>query len=496
MSQSSMIIKNCYYLWQGSPALSTGADGSADGDRKSPAGPGRPGALRGVDILIEGQRISAVGKNLEVPPGAEVIDAGDCVVMPGLVNTHHHFYQTLTRNLPAVQNAKLFTWLVYLYDVWKYLDRDAIYWSTALATAELLKTGCTLTTDHHYLYPRSVDDDIMALQFQAAEATGIRFSPTRGSMSRSKKDGGLPPDSVVQTEDEIMEDSIRVIRDFHDPSDVSMRKVVLAPCSPFSVSEELMSASAALAREHGVLLHTHLAETEDENTYCLREYGVRPLEMMARDDFLGPDVWFAHGIHFTDEEMRVLQETGTKITHCPTSNMRLGSGICRVPEMRDMGIPVALGVDGSASNDSSDMLGELRNALMLQRVTKGASALTLEDVLDMGSIQGASLLGYNSIGRIEPGWAADIAMFSIERMEYTGALSDPLAAIVFSGYNHEAKHTVVNGVQVVKNGRLCGPGAAPGGSSGPVGAMLVDEDEIRHKAGEAAMRMYTKAGVL
>jgi 8-oxoguanine deaminase len=167
MSQSSMIIKNCYYLWQGSPAVSTGADGSADGDRKSPAGPGRPGALRGVDILIEGQRISAVGKNLEVPPGAEVIDAGDCVVMPGLVNTHHHFYQTLTRNLPAVQNAKLFTWLVYLYDVWKYLDRDAIYWSTALATAELLKTGCTLTTDHHYLYPRSVDDDIMALQFQA-----------------------------------------------------------------------------------------------------------------------------------------------------------------------------------------------------------------------------------------------------------------------------------------------------------------------------------------
>jgi 8-oxoguanine deaminase len=480
MESSYTVIRNCFYLWRGS------AGDGAVGEEAAYDTAAQRGE-RGSDILIEESRIIAVGPDLEAPAGAREIDASGCVVIPGLVNTHHHFYQTLTRNLPAVQNAKLFTWLVYLYDVWKHVDRDAIYWSSALATAELLKTGCTLTSDHHYLYPRQVDDDIMALQFEAAAATGIRFSPTRGSMSRSKKDGGLPPDSVVQTEDEIMDDSLRVIRDFHDSSELSMRKVVLAPCSPFSVSEDLMCESAALARSHDVMLHTHLAETEDENTYCMREYGVRPLEMMARDDFLGPDVWFAHGIHFDDDELKLLKETGTAVCHCPTSNMRLGSGICRVPEMREMGIPVALGVDGSASNDSSDMLGELRNALFLQRVTKGASALKLEDVLEMGTRQGAEILGYRKVGRIEPGWAADIAMFPVDGMEYTGALSDPLAAIVFSGYNHGVRHSLVNGVQVVKDGQLCGPGAAAGS---------LDEEEIRRKAGEAAERIYKKAGIL
>jgi 8-oxoguanine deaminase len=432
------------------------------------------------DILISGNKIEKIGKNLVNPGKAEEIDCSQSVVIPGLVNTHHHFYQTLTRNLPAVQNAKLFTWLVYLYEVWKYLDEEAVYWSTALATAELLKTGCTLTTDHHYLYPASVQADIMATQFAAAGDTGIRFSPTRGSMSLSKKDGGLPPDSVVQTEDVILKDSQRVISEFHDSSPFSMKKIVLAPCSPFSVSKQSMRDTAALARKEGVLLHTHLAETLDENTYCEREMGVRPLKLMEECDFVGKDVWYAHGIHFNDDELQVLADTGCQVAHCPTSNMRLGSGICRVREMKDMGINVALAVDGSASNDSSDMLGELRNALFLQRVTKGADALTLKDVFKMGTENGARLLNFNECGKIKEGMAADIAVFRLDKLEYTGSMSDPLAALVFSGYNHEAAYTIVNGKIVVRDGTLIG----------------LDEDLIREKGNSAAMRMYKEAGIL
>ena len=453
-----LLLKNCFHLV-------TGADD-----------PGRSG----VDVLIEGNRVAKIGKGLSLPGGeGTVIDASRHLVVPGFVNTHHHFYQTLTRNLPAVQDAKLFTWLVYLYDVWKYIDAEAIYWSTALATAELLKTGCTLTTDHHYLYPNSVSADIMATQFEAASRTGIRFSPTRGSMSRSKKDGGLPPDSVVQDEDTILADSERVIREFHDAGELSMRKVTLAPCSPFSVSEQSMKDTAALARKYGVLIHTHLAETEDENAFCERELGRRPLKVMEECDFVGPDVWFAHGIHFNDEELEVLKETGSQIAHCPTSNMRLGSGICRVKEMKALGINVALAVDGSASNDSSDMLGEIRNALMLQRVTKGADALTARDAFRMGTENGAKLLNFEKIGILKEGWAADIAMFDLMKLEYAGSLSDPLAALIFSGYNHGADYTIVNGKPVVEKGRLVG----------------IDEEELTRSANACARKIYAKAGI-
>jgi cytosine/adenosine deaminase-related metal-dependent hydrolase len=431
---AKLLLKDIYYLHPG---------GQAEG-------------LRGYDMLVDGNKIASIAPKID-PAGVDrIIDCSTHVVVPGLVNTHHHFYQTLTRNIPAVQNAKLFDWLVYLYEVWKHIDEEAVYYSSLLAMAELLKTGCTLTTDHHYLYPNNFAGDLMGLQFEAAETLGMRFSPTRGSMSLSKKDGGLPPDSVVQTEEVILTDSERVISQYHDKSDFSMRKVVLAPCSPFSVTEQLMKDSAALARQHGVRLHTHLAETLDENDFCVQVYGRRPVQVMADCDFLGDDVFFAHGIHFNDEELDILAETGSHIAHCPASNMRLGSGICRVSEMLPRGINVALGVDGSASNDTSDLLGEARQAMLLQRVKYGSGALTAKQTFKIASENGARLLGYERVGRLEEGMAADMAIWNVDRLEYAGALSDPLAALLFSGYDHGTAYTIVNGEVVVDEGCLVG----------------------------------------
>ena len=428
--------------------------------------------LQGCDLLINGNKIEKIAGNISFTAAEDdrVIDCSRHVVVPGFVITHHHFYQTLTRNIPAVQNVELFDWLVHLYEIWKKIDEEAVYYSSLLAMAELLKTGCTATTDHHYLYPRGFSGDLMGLQFEAAETLGMRFSPARGSMSLSKKDGGLPPDSVVQTEEEILKDSERVIRKYHDPGDFSMRKIVLAPCSPFSVSEGLMKKSSALARKHGVRLHTHVAETRDENDYCVEVYGRRPLKLMEDTGFIGDDVFFAHGIYFNDEELKLLAETGTRIAHCPSSNMRLGSGICRVTEMLPMGIHVALGVDGSASNDSSDMLGEMRHALLLQRVKYGAAALTAGDVFKIACENGARLLGFPRAGQLREGWAADVAIFDVWKPEYAGSLSDPLAALIFSGYNHGTDFTIVNGRVVVEHGRLCG----------------FPEEELTRKANEIA----------
>jgi 8-oxoguanine deaminase len=431
---SGLLLKNCFFIQP-----------SADGE-----------GVRGSDILIDGGSILAVGPRLTAGAGTRVIDCSHHVVVPGFVNTHHHFFQTLTRNLPAVQNAKLFDWLLHLYEIWKNVDEEAIYYSSLLAMGELLKTGCTCSTDHLYLYPRGITGDFMALQFQAAEKLGMRFSPSRGSMSLSKKDGGLPPDSVVQDEDTILADSERVINAFHDPSPRAMRKVVLGPCSPFSVSEELMRGSARLARRHGVRLHTHLAETSDEEEYCTAKYGVRPVELMERCEFIGPDVFYAHGIFFNDEELRGLRSRGAQVAHCPSSNMRLGSGVCRVRDMLDLGIPVSLAVDGSASNDSSDFLGEMRHALLLQRVVRGSGALGAREVLRMATETGAAVLGFEGIGRIAPGYVADLAVFDVGRLEYCGSLSDPFAALLFAGYNHGTELTICNGKVVVEKGRLTG----------------------------------------
>jgi cytosine/adenosine deaminase-related metal-dependent hydrolase len=430
---SSILLKNCFYIFL-----------SADEESR-----------RGEDILIRQNRIAKIGADI-VEPADRVIDCSTCVVIPGFVNTHHHFYQTLTRNLPAVQNAELFDWLVYLYEVWKHLDEEAVYYASMLAMAELLKTGCTTSTDHHYVYPQNVSGDLIGAQFKAAANLGMRLSPTRGSMSLSKKDGGLPPDNVVQTEDEILKDSERVIQQYHDDRELAMRKIILAPCSPFSVTETLLTATVQLARKYGVRLHTHLAETRDENEFCLEIYGCKPLKLMENCEFIGADVSYAHGIHFNDQELKLLADTGTHIAHCATSNMRLGSGICRVKEMLPLGINVALAVDGSASNDSSDMLGEIRNALLLQRVHYGASAMSTLDVIKMGTENGARLLGFENVGKIREGWAADLALFNVGKLEYSGSLADPLAAIIFSGYNHGTEYTIVNGKIAVEQGKLTG----------------------------------------
>jgi cytosine/adenosine deaminase-related metal-dependent hydrolase len=430
---SSILLKNCFYIFL-----------SADEESR-----------RGDDILIRENRIAEIGSDI-LDPVDRVIDCSTCVVVPGFVNTHHHFYQTLTRNLPAVQNAELFDWLVYLYEIWKHLDEEAVYYSSLLAMGELLKTGCTSSTDHHYVYPQNVSGDLIGMQFKAAANLGMRLSPTRGSMSLSKKNGGLPPDSVVQTEDEILEDCERVIQKYHDEKELAMRKIILAPCSPFSVTKELMKETVKLARKYSVRLHTHLAETRDENEFCLEIYGRRPLKLMEDCGFIGNDVSYAHGIHFNDQELELLADSGTHIAHCPTSSMRLGSGICRVKEMLPLGINVALAVDGSASNDSSDMLGEIRNALLLQRVHYGAAAMSSLDVMKMGTENGARLLGFEKVGKIREGWAADLAIFNIGKLEYSGALADPLAAIIFSGYNHGAEYTIVNGKISVEQGKLTG----------------------------------------
>lgn len=416
--------------------------------------------LKGFDILIRGNTIEKIAKSIHLKKDegkkAHIIDCSHCVVLPGFVNTHHHFYQTLTRNIPEVQNAKLFDWLVHLYEVWKRIDEEAVFYSSMVAIAELLKTGCTTSTDHHYLYPGGFRGDLMGIQFEAAEKLGIRFSPSRGSMSLSKKDGGLPPDSVVQTEEEILKDSQRAIESYHDNGVFSMKRIVLGPCSPFSVTEGLMRRSLELARECRVRLHTHLAETADEDDYCIRKYNKRPLELMMDLGFIGEDVSFAHGIFFNDEELKILAETETSVAHCPSSNMRLGSGIARVKEMLEQGINVSLGVDGSASNDSSDFLGEVRNAMLLQRVRYGADALGTRDLLKMATENGARVLSFKKIGRIEEGWAADLALFNINRLEYAGALSDPLAALIFAGINHQTEYTIVNGRVVVSKGELTG----------------------------------------
>jgi 8-oxoguanine deaminase len=452
-----MLLKNCFYV--------ATLDGQSHTD---------------VDIVITNNRIAKIGKNLSAAIAAEsstqVLDCSECVVIPGLVNTHHHFYQTLTRNLPSVQNAKLFDWLVYLYEVWKNIDEEAVYYSSLLAIGELLKTGCTLSTDHHYLYPDKFSGDLMGIQFEAAEQLGMRFSPSRGSMSLSKKNGGLPPDSVVQSEKQILEDSVRVIEKYHDSSEDSMRKIVLAPCSPFSVTKESMKETAKLAREHHVRLHTHLAETKDEEQYCQEKFGKNPLALMNDVGFLGEDVFFAHGVFFNDDELNILAETKTSIAHCPSSNMRLGSGIARVREMIDRDINVGIGVDGSASNDTSDMLGELRNALLLQRVKYGASGLTAHEAFTLGTENGARMLNFSKVGKIKEGWLADLALFNINKLEYTGSLSDPLAALLFAGISHQTEYTIVNGKVVVNHGNLVG----------------VNEESIIQKGNAIAKRLLQK----
>ncbi len=435
--------------------------------------------LTNVNVLIDGPRIVDVGPGIAAPEGSRIIDCSSMLMLPGLVNLHHHFYQTLQRNVPPAQNRKLFDWLTTLYDIWANLSADAIRASTRLACAELLLTGCTMTSDQMYVFPSEAGTDLIDIEVEAAAGLGIRFHPTRGSMSRGRSQGGLPPDVVVQTADEILRDSERLIDAYHDPEPFAMTRIALSPCSPFSVDADLMRETALLARDRGVLLHTHLAETEDENAYCLKEYGVRPVGLMESLDWLGDDVWFAHCVHLDESELDLLAGTGTGVSHCPTSNMRLSSGVARVPEMLERGTKVGLGVDGSASNDSSDMLGELRVCLLAHLLTWGPRAITSDEIARMATRGGAAVLGRPEIGTIQAGMAADFALFDMSRIGYAGALSDPLAAIMYAGFDHRASYTVVNGEIVVEEGRL----------------VHASEEEIAAEGNAASWRMLEAAGV-
>jgi 8-oxoguanine deaminase len=372
-----------------------------------------------------------------------VYDATGCVVLPGLINTHHHLFQTRTRAWRDAIDSELFDWLKTLYPVWAKLKDDDFHRAAVVGFRELMRSGCTLTTDHHYLFPMGASPHLIDITIEAAAEAGIRFHPTRGSMSRSVKDGGLPPDSVVQDPETILADSERVIGKWHDPEPGAMVRIALAPCSPFSVSPELMRDTAALARRHGVRLHTHLAETNDENDYCHDIYGQRPLVFLESVDWLASDVWLAHGIWFTDEEIARLGAAGVGIAHCPSSNMRLGSGVCRVRDLRSAGCPVGLAVDGSASNDSSNLLAELRQALLLHRVTGGAAGMTVNEVLEMATLGGAGCLGRADVGAVELGRACDLAVFDLDAVGYDGA-DDSVAALLLC-HPEPARAVVVGG---------------------------------------------------
>ncbi len=379
-----------------------------------------------------------------------IIDASQWVVIPGLINGHHHFYQTLTRALPQALNKPLFNWLKSLYPVWAGLEPEMVYESTRLALAELLLSGCTTAADHHYLFPQDITD-AMDIQAQAAGEMGLRMTMTRGSMSLSQDDGGLPPASTVQTESAIMADSERVIQRYHDASPGSMLQVALAPCSPFSVTPELMRETAKLAAEKQVMLHTHLAETIDEENFCLQRFGMRTIDYLDSVNWLNDRTWLAHGIHFNDDEIARLGAAGTGICHCPTSNMMLASGMAPVRDLEAAGSPVGLGVDGSASNDGSNMMQEVRQALYLQRLKYGADVSHF-DAFRWATEGSAKMLGRDDIGSLEVGKQADIACFKLDDMRFSGS-HDPLAALLLCGA-HQADAVMVQGQWRVRDGSI------------------------------------------
>ena len=409
------------------------------------------GGLYAVDGFIE-----QVGATAELPTTAdEVIDLTGHVVLPGLINTHHHFYQTLTRAIPGAQDAGLFDWLTTLYPIWARMTSEHIRVSTQVALAELALSGCTTAFDHLYLFPNdsTLDDEI-----DAAAAIGLRLMASRGSMSLGESDGGLPPDSVVEDDQAILDDTQRLIEAYHDPSPGSMVQVVVAPCSPFSVTPELMSESAALARATGTRLHTHLAETLDEEAFCQDMFGKRAVQHAEDLDWAGDDVWFAHGVFIDDSEIERMAIDGTGVAHCPTSNMRLASGIAPVRKFLAAGVPVGLGVDGSASNDGSHLLGEARQAMLLARLDAApnqsdGALMTARQALEIATLGGAAVLGRSDIGSLEAGKAADFISIDLDQLEFTGAQADPVAAAVFSA-PVTVSNTYVHGQAVVSDGVL------------------------------------------
>jgi 8-oxoguanine deaminase len=418
--------------------------------------------LRNAGIFIKDGFIEAIGPTSELPKTAdELLDLSGHIVFPGFINTHHHFYQTLTRAVPKAQNANLFNWLVTLYPIWARMTPEDIRISTQTALSELALSGCTTASDHLYLFPNGskLDDEI-----QAAAEVGLRLHASRGSMSLGQSQGGLPPDSVVDSEEEILKDSQRLIESYHDPEPGSMVQIVLAPCSPFSVTGELMRQSAELAREYGVHLHTHLAETADEEDFCLEKFGHRPVAYMQEVNWIGKDVWFAHSVHVNHDEIRLYADTGCGVAHCPGSNMRLASGIAPILQMLTMGVKVGLGVDGSASNDSSHLLGEARLAMLLARLDAGLrgasrsvkdapSLMDARQVLEIATCGGAAVLGRKDIGTLSEGKCADLFAINLNRLDYAGALHDPVAAALFCA-PQKVDFNIVGGKIIVKEGQM------------------------------------------
>jgi 8-oxoguanine deaminase len=454
-------------------------------------------------LFIRDGFIEKVGKTADLPETAdEVLDLSGHVLLPGLVNTHHHFYQTLTRAVPAAQDANLFNWLKTLYPIWARLQPDDIFLSTQTALTELALSGCTTASDHLYLFPNGsrLDDEIAA-----AKEIGLRLHASRGSMSLGESKGGLPPDSVVDDEESILKDSQRLIETYHDPGPGSMVQIVLAPCSPFSVTSDLMRQSTKLAREYGVHLHTHLAETEDEEQFCLEKFGHRPVGYMQEVDWVGGDVWFAHAVWVNDEEIKVFAEHNCGVAHCPSSNMRLASGIAPIREYRAAGVDVGIGVDGSASNDGSHLLAEVRNAMLLSRVKEGITGfsltsgsspegrgenspppagegdpkgrvrelMTAREALYLGTRGGAAVLGRSDIGSLEPGKCADFFAVNLNRIEFAG-MHDPVSAVVF-GQSVRVDYTVVGGRFIVREG----------------GVVTVDEGKLIEKHNKSARRLLS-----
>ena len=431
-------------------------------------------------IFVRDGFIEQVGQASSLSSTAdEVLDLKGHVVVPGLVNTHHHFYQTLTRAVPAAQDANLFNWLKTLYPIWARLQPDDIFTSTQTALSELALSGCTTASDHLYLYPNGskLDDEIAA-----ALEVGVRLHASRGSMSLGESKGGLPPDSVVDTEENILKDSQRLIEKYHDAKPGSLTQIVLAPCSPFSVTSDLMKQSARLARQYGVHLHTHLAETEDEEQFCMQMFGHRPVGYMQEVDWVGNDVWFAHAVWVNDEEIQVFAKHNCGVAHCPTSNMRLASGIAPVKEYRKAGVNVGLGVDGSASNDGSHLLAEVRNAMLVSRVKEGLTGyslsndpnrklMTAREALYLGTRGGAAVLGRKDIGSLEAGKCADFFAVDLNKLGYAG-MHDPVSAIVF-GQAFNVDYTFVGGKAVVREGQLA----------------TIDQGKLIEKHNKAAKRL-------
>jgi len=404
--------------------------------------------LSGHDILLENGAIAQIGESLSMPEGAEIVDVSGCLITPGLVNTHHHLYQSLTRAVPGGQDALLFGWLRTLYPIWQKFTPEHMFVSAQVGLAELALSGCTLSSDHLYLYPNGsrLEDTI-----HAAAEVGLRFHPTRGAMSIGESDGGLPPDALVEEEGAILEDCIRVIDAFHDPAEGSMCRVGIAPCSPFSVSRDLMRNAALLARDKGVMLHTHLAENDEDVAYSLETFGCRPGEYAESLGWVGPDVWHAHCVKLDPAEIALFARTQTGVAHCPCSNCRLGSGIAPLRAMRDAGVPVGLGVDGSASNDAGNLVAEARQAMLLQRVALGANAMSAREALEIATRGGADILGRPDCGRIAVGKRADIAVWDMTGVEASGSWDR--AALLLAGPT-TVRDLFVEGRRIVRESNL------------------------------------------